>query len=271
MSKKLFVGSLSWDTNDEALRQAFAVHGQIDEAVVISDRDTGRSRGFGFVEMEPEALTELYQAHPELGRYFYPVVDDVILPETPMSAFSHQRQASVPLLVGYNADEGTLLAGFSHPAGSEFEAPVEGTTITPAQARQRDGLPGDRPGIAGVRLQAALRPGECFRVAPGRDHRVSEAIDHSRVSRLPGDGCFVRRNGALQVIFVLQRHAQVGPGFGQAGALPYERPILADRRGQVPCTMRSRGPNKPHLDVLGIQLPGLFERLRRALGIVTGQ
>ena len=49
MSKKLFVGSLSWDTNDEGLRQAFAPHGEIEEAVVISDRDTGRSRGFGFV------------------------------------------------------------------------------------------------------------------------------------------------------------------------------------------------------------------------------
>ena len=49
MSKKLFVGSLSWDTKDEGLRNAFAVHGEITEAVVVCDRDTGRSRGFGFV------------------------------------------------------------------------------------------------------------------------------------------------------------------------------------------------------------------------------
>jgi para-nitrobenzyl esterase len=86
-------------------------------------------------EMNPDALSEMYRAHPELGRYFYPVVDDVILPETPMSAFSDQRQASVPLLVGYNADEGSLMVPFVHPAGAEFEAPVEGVTITPAQAR----------------------------------------------------------------------------------------------------------------------------------------
>ena len=86
-------------------------------------------------EMTPEALTEMYQAHPELGRYFYPVVDDVILPETPMSAFTDQRQASVPLMIGYNRDEGTLLAPFSHPAGAEFEAPTDGTTVSPAQAR----------------------------------------------------------------------------------------------------------------------------------------
>ncbi len=54
MSKKLFVGSLSWDTNDEGLRTAFSVHGEISEAVVITDRDTGRSRGFGFVTFDDD-------------------------------------------------------------------------------------------------------------------------------------------------------------------------------------------------------------------------
>lgn len=49
MSKKLFVGSLSWNTDDHGLREAFAVHGEVTEATVIADRDTGRSRGFGFV------------------------------------------------------------------------------------------------------------------------------------------------------------------------------------------------------------------------------
>ena len=49
MAKKLFVGGLSWDTTDDGLRQAFASHGEITEAKVITDRNTGRSRGFGFV------------------------------------------------------------------------------------------------------------------------------------------------------------------------------------------------------------------------------
>ena len=49
MAKKIFVGGLSWDTTDEGLRQAFASYGEITEAKVITDRDTGRSRGFGFV------------------------------------------------------------------------------------------------------------------------------------------------------------------------------------------------------------------------------
>ncbi|MCJ7803876.1 MAG: RNA-binding protein [Desulfobacterales bacterium] len=49
MAKKLFIGGLSWDTTDDGLRQAFASYGEITEAKVITDRDTGRSRGFGFV------------------------------------------------------------------------------------------------------------------------------------------------------------------------------------------------------------------------------
>lgn len=49
MSKKLFVGGLSWDTDDAGLRDAFSRFGELREAKVITDRDTGRSRGFGFV------------------------------------------------------------------------------------------------------------------------------------------------------------------------------------------------------------------------------
>jgi cold-inducible RNA-binding protein len=49
MPKKLFVGGLNWNTNDDGLRQAFTRFGEISEAKVIMDRETGRSRGFGFV------------------------------------------------------------------------------------------------------------------------------------------------------------------------------------------------------------------------------
>jgi cold-inducible RNA-binding protein len=49
MSKKLFVGGLSWDTNADSLRTAFEQFGEVTDAAVISDRETGRSRGFGFV------------------------------------------------------------------------------------------------------------------------------------------------------------------------------------------------------------------------------
>lgn len=58
MSKKLFVGSLSWNTDDNGLQAAFAPFGEISEAKVITDRDSGRSRGFGFVTFEDEEAAD---------------------------------------------------------------------------------------------------------------------------------------------------------------------------------------------------------------------
>ncbi len=54
MPRKLFVGGLSWGTDDQALRAAFESYGTIEEAVVITDRETGQSRGFGFVTYADE-------------------------------------------------------------------------------------------------------------------------------------------------------------------------------------------------------------------------
>lgn len=49
MSKKLFVGGLSWGTSEDTLYSSFEQFGQLEEAKIITDRETGRSRGFGFV------------------------------------------------------------------------------------------------------------------------------------------------------------------------------------------------------------------------------
>lgn len=51
MSKNLYVGNLSFQTTVDDLREAFGQHGTVTSAQIIADRDTGRSRGFGFVEM----------------------------------------------------------------------------------------------------------------------------------------------------------------------------------------------------------------------------
>src|SRR3989442_4172521 len=51
MTVKLFVGGLSFSTSSERVREAFAGFGEVHSATVVMDRDTGRSRGFGFVEM----------------------------------------------------------------------------------------------------------------------------------------------------------------------------------------------------------------------------
>ena len=51
MSMKLYVGNLSFDTSSETLQQLFAEVGTVESSTVVEDRETGRSRGFGFVEM----------------------------------------------------------------------------------------------------------------------------------------------------------------------------------------------------------------------------
>ncbi len=55
MGKKLYVGNLSYGVTDSDLEQMFAAHGQVRSAQVIMDRDTGRSKGFGFVEMSNDS------------------------------------------------------------------------------------------------------------------------------------------------------------------------------------------------------------------------
>lgn len=49
MARKLFVGGIAWATTNEGLREAFERFGEVEDARIITDRDTGRSRGFGFV------------------------------------------------------------------------------------------------------------------------------------------------------------------------------------------------------------------------------
>jgi cold-inducible RNA-binding protein len=58
MSTKLYVGNLSFQTSSGDLEQLFVGHGTVESVNVITDRDTGRSRGFGFVEMASQAEAE---------------------------------------------------------------------------------------------------------------------------------------------------------------------------------------------------------------------
>jgi RNA recognition motif-containing protein len=61
--KTLYVGNLSWGTTEEELRQAFEAHAPVTSARIISERETGRSRGFGFIEVEnndaPKVVKEM--------------------------------------------------------------------------------------------------------------------------------------------------------------------------------------------------------------------
>jgi len=72
MSKKIFVGNLPFSTTDADLERLFSEYGSCDSARVITDRDTGRSRGFGFVEMasneDAERAIEELNGHELSGR-----------------------------------------------------------------------------------------------------------------------------------------------------------------------------------------------------------
>ena len=63
MSKKLYVGNLSFNTTSDELRQTFGQYGTVVSASVVADRDTGRSRGFGFVEMSDGAEQAIQALH----------------------------------------------------------------------------------------------------------------------------------------------------------------------------------------------------------------
>jgi cold-inducible RNA-binding protein len=72
MAQKLFVAGLSFSTSSDRLRELFAQAGGVESATVVTDRDTGRSRGFGFVEMataeEAEAAVKRFNGHELDGR-----------------------------------------------------------------------------------------------------------------------------------------------------------------------------------------------------------
>lgn len=72
MQSKLFVGNLAWEVTADDLRALFADAGTVSDAVVITDKMTGRSRGFGFVTMgsdaEAQAAVEKFNQHDLKGR-----------------------------------------------------------------------------------------------------------------------------------------------------------------------------------------------------------
>ena len=62
MSKSIYVGNLPWSATEEQVRDLFAAHGTVLSVKLISDRETGRARGFGFVEMEDADVSAAVEA-----------------------------------------------------------------------------------------------------------------------------------------------------------------------------------------------------------------
>ncbi len=131
--------------------------------------------------MDPVELYEAYRADLEAGRHFYPCIDGRVLPLAPMAAFGNGTAADVPLMIGYNADEGSLLWRFMHPAGAEF-GPGSPGEISPEQVRQAletsygssdavDALYAAYPGLESLESEALER--HCG------DHMFGVHVDHA--------------------------------------------------------------------------------------------
>ena len=58
MTKRIYVGNLSFNTTESQIRDLFAAHGTVTSATLVTDRDTGKPRGFGFVEMSDDAQSK---------------------------------------------------------------------------------------------------------------------------------------------------------------------------------------------------------------------
>ena len=62
MSKSIYVGNLPWSATEEQVQELFSTYGTVNSVKLINDRETGRARGFGFVEMEDEAAQSAIEA-----------------------------------------------------------------------------------------------------------------------------------------------------------------------------------------------------------------
>lgn len=132
MAKKLFVGNLSYDTADKDLREFFSTVGKCVSATVLMDRTSGRSRGFGFVEMESED-----EAHRAIAQ-----LNDKELQGRRISVSEARERTGPPP---------ARSPGFSRPFGSDSESGRTrsfGPDLPPSRPRfRKEG--GSRRGIRG--------------------------------------------------------------------------------------------------------------------------
>ncbi len=131
--------------------------------------------------MDAEELSDHYRANIDIARHFYPNIDGVVLPVAPMTAFTHKAVAAVPLMIGYNADEGSLLAEFMHPTGAEF-GPAELHELTVESVRKMfehsygsaeaaDEVLAAYPGLGSLEVAASI--------AHAGDHMFGVHVDHA--------------------------------------------------------------------------------------------
>ena len=165
MGKKLYVGNLSWGVNDTQLRELFTPYGNVVSAQVITDRDTGRSKGFGFVEMgsDEEAQAAVTGMHGQ-------VVDGRTLGQ-----LEHQPPQLITSVQRGKHDERVSGASLLH---HDRDQPCIGRVGV--QQRRQDGGPHPRVHVIDVGLQH--RHGRRVILPPGPVSTIPE--DHAHDVRV---------------------------------------------------------------------------------------
>lgn len=173
MPVKLFVGGLSFSTSNDSLRDAFARFGTVNSAVVMTDRETGRSRGFGFVEMGTDQ-----EAERAIGGLNGFTLDGRMIrvdKATPRGAGPVRRPGGPPPPRtgpgGFSAGRpsgGRPSGGFSQPAGG----------LDTRGGGRGDSRGAGRPGRGGDRRRGAegeqRKPGGPRRGKPGNERRSED-------------------------------------------------------------------------------------------------
>nr|CAG31140.1 hypothetical protein RCJMB04_2l21 [Gallus gallus] len=211
---KIFVGGLPYHTTDSSLRKYFEVFGDIEEAVVITDRQTGKSRGYGFVTMADRAAAERACKDPN------PIIDG--------------RKANVNLAY-LGAKPRIMQPGFAfgvqqlHPALIQRPFGIPAHYVYP-QAFVQPGvvIPHVQPAAAAASTTPYIGlHRSCLRPVLGRRGRL-RAIP---VRRLSGRRCRLRGGGGLRLRGAAAHHRS-GTGDGGCGGCgfwPVPTPTAADR------------------------------------------
>ncbi|XP_013402134.1 RNA-binding protein 24-B isoform X2 [Lingula anatina] len=196
---KIFVGGLPYHTTDNTLREFFEQFGDIEEAVVITDRQTGKSRGYGFVTMSDRAAAERACKDPN------PVIDG--------------RKANVNL--AYLGAKPRIPAGFQALAAA-------------AAFKAYPGLIGAQYGVASKITLKSSADSECWKY-PGKTWRTHYSSSAAN-PRLPAQYIYPSYMTAPTSVMAVSPHSPLSPtgAPGQYAAFDYANAAAAYAAGQYP-------------------------------------
>ncbi|XP_047525755.1 RNA-binding protein 38-like [Pieris napi] len=193
---KLFVGGLPYHTTDKSLREHFAVYGDIEEAVVITDRQTSKSRGYGFVIMGDRAAAERACKDPN------PIIDG--------------RKANVNLAILGAKPRGNLAPGFGLAAAAAAGVRAGYPTVLPAHYGLSPGYVYGAPGyVGGVGGVGGVGSGAGLMQLPQLQHAAAvAAANHLYEYQAAAQGAYQHQYAAMDPYATAAAAAAAASGAG---------------------------------------------------------